>query len=209
MRFRREDGFTLLEILVALAITAVVSVLIVNMFTRLSKSYMAEKAVSETQQELRRTMERITLDIRNAGFDPKREADAGIEVATATQLRFTQDIDYNITMNDYTGTIDDDSGERITYQIDTANNRLLKIADEGTASQSSRTVLENINPADSSFSYLDGDGATLSMTSGVVDNPGDIRSAIIALALQNNAGWGDSVIRDLTAQVKFRNIGLN
>ncbi|GAB6905356.1 hypothetical protein DESC_120045 [Desulfosarcina cetonica] len=198
----RKGGFTLIEFLVAIAISSIVMVLIVNMYIRLNKSYMAEKVVADTQQALRQTMERMMLDIRNAGFDPKRSADAGLEVATSTRLRFTQDIFYETASNDYSGAIDDGRGERITYQIDAANNRLLKIFDEGTTSQTSNIILTNINPAQSSFSFLDASGATTATLN-------DIRSAIITLALQNNAGWGDSVSRALTTQVTFRNISLN
>ena len=57
-------GFTLIEFLVVIAISSIVMALIVNMYIRLNKSYMAEKVVADTQQELRHTMEQMMLDIR-------------------------------------------------------------------------------------------------------------------------------------------------
>jgi prepilin-type N-terminal cleavage/methylation domain-containing protein len=197
---RHERGFTLIELLVAMALMAIVSTLIVNLFVQLSRSYMVERVVGETQQDLRRTMERLCVDIRHAGFDPKRSADAGIEAGTATALRFTRDT-YDTALNDYSGVIDDTNQERVTYQVDAANQRLVKILYEGTASQTSQTVLENIDPANSGFTYADASGAP----TATLD---DIRSVVINLALNNRAGWGGRVDRALNTQVKLRNIGL-
>jgi prepilin-type N-terminal cleavage/methylation domain-containing protein len=198
---QHESGFTLVEILVAMAVLALVSALIINLFARLGRSFLTEKIVAETQQDLRHTMERICLDIRNGGLDPKRSASAGIEVGTATAFRFTQDT-YDATLNDYNGTIDNANEERITYWIDGGNRRLVKILYQGTASETSRMILDDIDPANSGFTYLNDAGAATAKVK-------DIRSVIINLALQNSAGWGGGVNRTLRAQVKLRNIGLN
>jgi prepilin-type N-terminal cleavage/methylation domain-containing protein len=197
---QRQKGFTLVELLVAMAIMTIVLALVVNLLSMLSRSYLVEKVVGETQQDLRRTMERMCFDIRHVGFDPKRSAAAGIEVGTASTLRFTRDT-FDATMNDYNGIIDDANQERVTYLVDAANQRLVKILYEGTANQTSQTVLQNIDPANSGFSYLDESGTP----TATID---EIRSVIINLALRNIAGWGGNVDRALSAQVKLRNIGL-
>ena len=78
----------------------------------------------------------------------------------------------------------------------------MKVLYQGTASETSRMILDDIDPANSGFTYLNDAGAATAKVK-------DIRSVIINLALQNSAGWGGGVNRTLRAQVKLRNIGLN
>jgi prepilin-type N-terminal cleavage/methylation domain-containing protein len=193
---RHERGFTLIELLVAMALMAIVSTLIINLFVQLSRSYMVERVVGDTQQDLRRTMERMCFDIRHAGFDPKRSADAGIETWTATALRFTRDT-YDTALNDYNGVIDIANQETITYTFKKNEEQLVKSLDGGAE----QIILQNIDWTNSGFTYADASGTP----PATVD---DIRSVVINLALNNRAGWGGRVDRALSAQVKLRNIGL-
>ena len=195
-----KKGFTIIELLVAMVIAGIVSTLTINLFVRLVRSYQLEKVVSVTQQDLRHTMERIVIEIRNAGFDPKRSGEFGIEDAGSKRFRFAQDT-YDMNLNDYNGVIDEGNKERITYRIDTAGNRLLKIEDEGTSVEKTKVILPNLQSDGCSFQYLDKGGAE---TADVTD----IVSVVINLSLKNNAGWSGDVDRQLRTQAKLRNLGL-
>lgn len=87
-----EHGFSLVELMVALLIGTVVVFAIFTAFERQHKVQLAQNEVVETQQNIRASIELVMRDIRMAGFDPTRNASAGITIATAGELIITKDI---------------------------------------------------------------------------------------------------------------------
>ncbi len=77
--FRNQKGLTLIEILIALAISAFVMAGIYSTFNSQYKSYMIQERIVAMQQNLRAGFYQLERNIRLAGFDPTGNAGAGIE----------------------------------------------------------------------------------------------------------------------------------
>ncbi len=65
---RKTDGFTIVELLVAMAISLVVMAAIFSTFKSQQDSYVVQSQVSVTQQNLRAALFMITRDIQMAGY---------------------------------------------------------------------------------------------------------------------------------------------
>ena len=180
----RPEGFTLIEMLIALVILSIVSGVAYGIFASLSKSFTTQDVTAKTQQNLRIGIDFMTRDIRMAGLDPLDTANAGIITASPTAIRFTADKNMD-------GDVDD-SAEDVTYQL---NGKTLQlIDDQGTA-----TLNENIS--DFEFIYFDTDGAATT----VVEN---VRSVGITLTATTPAGSAAPVERTYNTLIRCRNIGL-
>jgi len=71
---KMDRGFTIVEILIALAISAIILLVGTNFFLSTKKSYTIQEKVAGTQQDIRAAMEMITRDIRMAGLNPSGNA---------------------------------------------------------------------------------------------------------------------------------------
>ena len=65
---KNELGFTLIEIMIALAIAGILLVSIYNLYISQSRTYTVQEQVSDMQQNARVAMDMISRDIRMAGF---------------------------------------------------------------------------------------------------------------------------------------------
>ena len=93
-----ENGFTLIEVLITLAISGVIMTGVYTAFKSQQDSYLAQEQVAELQQNIRAGLDIMTRDIRMAGYDSERSAGAGITTANAGQLSFTQDLNNDGTI---------------------------------------------------------------------------------------------------------------
>ncbi len=87
-----RDGFTLIEMLVALAITSILVAVVALAFTGQSRSYNSQQEIISLQQNMRSALQFLAKEVRLAGYDPTGSANAGIITATGSELRFTRDI---------------------------------------------------------------------------------------------------------------------
>lgn len=198
---KSKMGFTLIELMVALAIMSVISVVIYGVFTLSIRSYTTQSVAADVQQSVRTAMEIMVADIRAAGFDPTLSDNFGIELATATKLRFTSDSDGTLL----NGVVDDTNSERITYEFQA--NQLNQILYEGTGSEDTPQPLIS-DVQNLTFTYFDTDGNTLGSPVPAA-MLADIRTVEISMTVQEPAGRGNPVSRTLTKRVKCRNSGLN
>lgn len=216
-----RKGFTLVDILVGLAMASVLMVAMVSLFTTLGRSYTTQNVAADVQQLTRAGMELMIQEIRMAGFDPGGAAAAAIvsnfdntagfhidhdgKVAPtdADNIAFTldQDMDGRIDHCTTGGTAEcpaaDDNieNELIAYRI---NNRTLEKYRGGSA------VWEDLsedNVSDLSFTYYDDTGAVTTAAE-------DIRTVEISMTVQLPAGRGGTVSRTYSTRVRCRNIGL-
>jgi type IV pilus assembly protein PilW len=167
---RKERGFTLVELLVAMAMAAVVMAAVYSLYKTQQDSYIAQDQVVEMQQNVRASLYQMARDLRMAGFNPQRAPNVGgfltqlpddgggTTTTNATNIAFTIDQDSN-------GVIDIDADdEQIAYRLDNATGALQKFR---VSDDTWQTVADNISALD--FVYLDLNGADI--TASVIANP--------------------------------------
>ncbi|MEJ2656234.1 MAG: prepilin-type N-terminal cleavage/methylation domain-containing protein [Desulfobacterales bacterium] len=110
------QGFTMVELLVAMAVALLAIGAIYSTFLNQYKSYRIQEETAEMQQNLRIAMLYMEREIRMAGCDPIGTANAGIVKAERTLIRFTEDVRGNSPGSDPDGAIDDPN-EDITYAL--------------------------------------------------------------------------------------------
>lgn len=91
----KSNGFSLVELLVALGIGTIMTTATFNFYIGQSKSYKAQERVTEMQQNIRTAINLMTKEIRMAGYDPTGSAGAGITSANSNSLSFTMDLNEN------------------------------------------------------------------------------------------------------------------
>ena len=123
MRFRdyykgEQCGFTLVEIVIAMAMASFVLAGAVATYTAYQRAQANQDRVVEMQQNIRSAMVLLTRDIREAGCDPNMVSGAGIVTATVGQIRITRDIaGHAINPNQADGDTTD-ANEDIIYSLD-------------------------------------------------------------------------------------------
>ncbi len=186
-----KKGFSLIEIMVAIAIMSVLSIAMMKTYTGFTRVYTTQEVAAGVQQDLRAALNIMTQDIRMAGFDPLDTDNFGVEVATATNIRITSDTDVD-------GVIDDSDFERVTYNFNAGTNRLEQVLYETTGSESTQPVVDNVTNV--AFTYLDEDN-------NVTATLADIRTVTITMTIEEPAGRGGLVTRTLSTRVQGRNLG--
>ena len=200
----KTDAFTLVEILIAMAMVGIVMAGIYTVFISTNRSYHTQDRVADAQQRVRVGIDFMVRDIRMAGLDPAVDPaidpvdgnGAGIKEATATKLRFTADVSMG-------GSIDEANRERITYEYDSANNRLLQCVYEGTGSENWQTLINDVSVL--SFSYLDANDAPITVPVSAVDLT-NIRTVEISMTVEGEDVRGEAFWRTLNARVSCRNL---
>lgn len=95
MKQRRTAGFTLIEILVAIAIGGLLLSGIVQVFTSLKRTDRVAEALSRVQEAGRTALDTMTYDLRMAGYrgcaDPGIEVDINIIANNPPTTQFTED----------------------------------------------------------------------------------------------------------------------
>ena len=191
-------GFTLIELMVAIAIGSIALAAIYSVYAGLMKSYTTQNVVADIQQNVRSGIGYMAEDIMMAGLDPNKTASAGFDIASSTNLRFTLDRNMN-------GVIDNTDSERITYVYDPVNRRLDQCLYEGTGSDDWELFFDNVETM--TFNYLDEDGNDLGDPVPAADFS-EIRMVVITLTIEAPAGLEGMIDRTYTTQVQCRNIDL-
>ncbi|MCR4321215.1 MAG: prepilin-type N-terminal cleavage/methylation domain-containing protein [Candidatus Brocadiaceae bacterium] len=146
-----ERGFTLIEVVIGLAISLILMGVAVSIFNVQRKSYSLQEQVTEMQQYVRSAMDMIVRDARMAGYNPAGIAYSGISVAQTGTMTIQADYDGSGIIS---GT------ETITYAYDAANNQIDRNAGGGA-----QPFAENIEAL--TFSYLDSSGVATTTVSSI------------------------------------------
>jgi len=197
-------GFTLIELMVGIAIFSVVVAGVIGAFYQQLKSHNSQQQQLEIQQNARAAMYFITRELRMAGYDPTGKAGAGITSVAGdpdrNSIRFTMDItggEADGKDNDHDGPIDaadavdeaaygdgatDDADEDIQYIL---NGSRIQRVSGGVA----ETVADNIEVLDFVVHGVDpadatntADRLTAAEVAANPDNPRFVNVAIIARA---------------------------
>lgn len=141
-----DQGFTMVELLVAMVVSLLALAAIYSTFLAQHRSYQVQGETSDMQQNIRTAMYYMQREIRMAGSDPFNTGNFGITAANQTSITFTEDIS-----NGGTGAPDGvlNGNETITYNFADSDGDLIN--DE--LDRINQTVAQNIDAVD--FVYLD------------------------------------------------------
>jgi len=122
-----ESGFTLIELMVAMAMASIVVGVIYSAHKVQTKIYTEQDKVAEMQQNIRSGLMYFQREARMAGYNPKDAKDKscgdideaqpvapGIHTATATTFGFSMDLNEDGDC--------DDSNENVTYSLYTSDD---------------------------------------------------------------------------------------
>jgi prepilin-type N-terminal cleavage/methylation domain-containing protein len=201
-------GFTLVEMVLALAISTIVLAAVYSVFTIANKNFTTQNAAAQVQQNLRSAIRLIARDVRHAGLDPSGSDNFGITYASASKIRFTIDsIGGGGTFN---GIVDEANWEEITY--DFQGSQVMQTLYETVTTSTADTAALISNITNLNFAYFDADNADL-IDPGLGrvpdDKLADIRTVEILITHQEPAGRDKMVSRTLTRRVECRNLTFN
>jgi len=198
---RKSAGFTLVELLVAMAVAGVALSLIIAFFANSVKVYTRENARAELQQEMRAAIDVMARDIRMACYDPTRSGDFIVKNSETTRFHFYVDWDED-------GNVDPNPSypdcENISYRYSSSDQSVQLICGEGTGSADTQTLIgdTNIKVTSLEFDYLD----SLNQSTTFVN---DIRAVTITMTAEIPAGRAGTQSRTYSTWVDMRNAGPN
>lgn len=162
---KEQFGFTLVELMIALCLSSIISMLIFTAFRSQEKTYETQEETIDMQQNVRAALEIMSEELRMAGYnpDPESYSSVGITNATANEITFSFISDWDGEDNDNSGEIDEfDESITVTYdhydaygdgdndigrqQYDSSNNK--------------RTIAENIEEFEFYYTLSDGTQTT-------------------------------------------------
>lgn len=198
MPIRSKQGFSLIEMLVAMAIGSIVMAAIVNMFVNQRKAYAIREQVTEMQENARTGIDFLVRELTMAGYDPAGTSGASIIAATANSIQFSMDISKN-------GVIEPDENVTFLLYDDGQDGDL----DLGRLSNGvTLLIAENIQNFSLLYTLADG-----TKTDAPAD-PSQIRAVDVSLTARtkyadahfpDNQGYRSQT---LSASIQVRNMGL-
>jgi len=183
------DGFTLTELVLALAIMMMVMAAVVSLLVSLNRAYTTQNVIAGVQQVTRAGINIITRNIRMAGLNPLKINQIGILEAFGNKIRFQQDTNGS-------GTIETGQNEDVAYLLND-NHQLIRQKDGN--SRSNKSLIDHVN--DLTFKYFDRDDEETS----ILD---DIHTVEISLTVREPAGRDKFISRTYSTRVICRNLGI-
>jgi len=185
-----DRGFTLVELMIAMAVGLVLLGAMYGVFTMHNKIFGTQEQIAEMQQNARTAMDMMTREIRMAGYNPTGATFDGITYS-ASQLQVKADLDGN-------GTIA--GQENIIYKHDSANYQITRNIGSGD-----QPLIENVQTF--TFDYLDSTGSATPTSANIRQ----IRITITARTARPDPDYAlNSGYRTytLTSVITPRNLGL-
>jgi len=222
-RLAHNAGFTLIELMIAIAIFGIVIAGVIGAFYEQLKSHNTQQQILEMQQNARAAMYYITRELRMAGFDPTGTAgarlttteDDGDDTDGVSEFRNIITVSMDINGNGDTA----DINENITYTL--VNNQIIR----SDATGPDQILADNIEVLDFVYHGIDPDPPydTIRLNEDqTADNPDNIRSVnvtiiaraavvpVVSYKVEDNTQYlnidGDSILPINMAPDNFRRI---
>jgi type IV pilus assembly protein PilW len=165
----KNSGFTLIELMVSMAIGLVILAGIAGTFTLQTRQNSAEEQIGSMQQNVRAALDLMIREIQMAKYDPAGTSfpsgTYGITYS-ASQLEIKADSSGNGSLDTSSGSVED-----IIYAYDSANLRITRQLGSGTP----QVLADNVTAF--TFNYYDASGNAISS----VANSGNIRKVTISI----------------------------
>jgi len=195
---KSDGGFTLIELMIAMAVGLVLLGAMYGVFTMHNKTFSTQEQIAEMQQSARAGMDMMTREIRMAGYNPAGVTFDGTTYS-ASQLQVKADLDGN-------GTIA--GQENIIYKHDSANYQVTRNIGSGD-----QPLMENVQSFPFSYWKDDNDDGVMEevITSADNDKIRQIRITIIARTADPDPDYtpnGGYRTYTLTSVITPRNLGL-
>ncbi len=159
----KERGFTLVELLIGMAVGLIVLGALASTFIIQSRSYDVQEQVVEMVQSARAAMDMISHEVRMAGYDPSLASTGIVGIPyDADQLQILADFRGNSDGPpvDPPDGLPNDPNEDVIYTHDDPNDRIDRNTGAG-----GQPFAENIQTF--TFEYLDGAGNTTYTTANI------------------------------------------
>ncbi len=108
---RSQVGYSLMEALIAIAISSALLAVVVNVFTTQRNLYSTQDQIAMMLQNAMAGLELMKREIMIAGYDPTTLAGAGIVAADVSSIRFTMDVTDGADSPGGGGSDDDDDDD--------------------------------------------------------------------------------------------------
>src|SRR5688572_6017546 len=125
MKFRKLEGFTLVELMVSMGIGMVILAAVTTSFMSQTRIYNAQEQINEMQQNARGVLDILSRELKMAGYKPNGGGFNGVTYST-TQLMVQADLN-----SDGAISTSSTANEQITYAYDSANQRITQAVGPG------------------------------------------------------------------------------
>jgi type IV pilus assembly protein PilW len=206
---KNDNGFTLIELVIAMALGLVILTAIYSVSIITKKTYSVQDQIVMMQQNARASMDMMTREIKMAGYDPiAGVANSRIIGAQTNSIRFTLDITSTYGEDRPDGDTDDPN-EDVTYALYTPADGIQKLG-RAIHGGTPQPIAEHIQSLQ--FIYRDSGGSQMTTP---VATPSNIRSIEITLVARTpepdpkytHPSFGDHYRRyTLTSTVIPRNL---
>jgi prepilin-type N-terminal cleavage/methylation domain-containing protein len=187
-------GFSLIELMVAMAMACIVLAAVYSLHAALTKSYTTQNAAADAQEGMRAGIDFMAEDILMAGFDSLSTGNFGIVAADATSIHLTSYRNLN-------GTIDASDLEEIRYFL-SGTQLKQELYNDNTTDE---VLVENVTSL--TFTYFDGTPSQL-VPPLTATQLADIRTVALSMTVQAPAGRDKKVERTYTTRFRIRNVDL-
>jgi hypothetical protein len=185
----KSGGFTVTELVLALAIMMIVVSAMVSLLISLNGAFVVQNVTAGVQQVTRSGINIMTRSIRMAGLNPLKINRIGILQASVSKIRFQQDANGS-------GAIELGENEDIAYLLND-NHQLIRQKDGN--SRSNKSLIDHVNGL--TFKYFNRENEE----TNILD---DIHTVVISLTIREPAGKEKFISRTYSTRVICRNLGI-
>ena len=207
---RNKSGFTMVELLVVLAVSSILLSLMYQVYRSQLKTHTTQQELVEMQQNMRAVLYLMEREVRMAGHGPNGGvADPAVTTAQIESIAFAMDLTGGTSLEPSDGDTGD-PGEIIRYFINGSGD-LVRNANDGNGDQ---ILLPARDITQLTFVYKDTNGVTLDD-----DGAGNLTTTAslqairtVEIVLDANIGTTamvESHAMQLRSEVKVRNLGLS
>jgi type IV pilus assembly protein PilW len=207
MKRLNSEGVTLIELLVALVICAMVAAGIYQVFISQSKSYTVQDQVTEVQQSVRSAMEILLRDLRMAGYDNDNILST---ITIPTAIANLSDSSITINYEYYDKALAAYQKHTVAYWRDGGSSSLIRQLTVNDVATPQEILLENVDTLNFTYGVdVNEDGALDSWVSAGsigISKVVAVRAALTARPVQINPDLKMISPRTLVSNVTLRNL---